>query len=77
MELREWLFRNRIKITVFSKGLGYTREYISNICNDKSLPSVYLARKISAATNGEVSMVELLKIDDNTELPITKLNLGI
>ncbi len=65
MELRLWLCKNRITIKDFSDKLGYTREYIGNICSEKHIPSVYLAKRISKFTNGEVSVMDLLKIRDD------------
>ena len=65
MELREWLHQNRMKISTFSRQIGYAREYITNVSNRKSIPGRHLARTISNATNGEVTIQELMLPSEN------------
>ena len=59
MELREWLFRKKMKITDFSKMIDYDRVYLTNISNGKMMPGKHLARRIIEATDGEVTMQDL------------------
>lgn len=54
MELREYLFRNEITVTDFSKKLGYTNSYINQIVNGKAKPSRRLAKLIFQHTYGNV-----------------------
>lgn len=60
MNLREWLFRKRRKVTDFAKEVGVSRNHINMIVNDHAKPGAGLAAKIEAATNGEVTLRELL-----------------
>ncbi len=61
MDLREYLFRNRISIKALADQLEYSRTHLSLIVNKKAHPSARLARDIERATNGEVTAKELLK----------------
>jgi DNA-binding transcriptional regulator YdaS (Cro superfamily) len=60
MDLREWLFRNRIKITPFARSLEYDPVHLNKIVNGKRNPSKRLAKAIEKATNGEVKADELV-----------------
>lgn len=61
MDLREYLFRQRISVTDFAKLIGCSRAYISKIVNDQIRPGKRLAKDIELITNGEVTAEELLK----------------
>lgn len=61
MELREYLFRNRISITDFSKKVDFSRNYISQIALGYRKPSKKLAKLIEKETNGEVTLEELIR----------------
>jgi transcriptional regulator with XRE-family HTH domain len=61
MELKLYLVKNRFTIKQFSEMIGYSRNQISGIANGKSKPSLRLAKVIEQATNGEVTIEELLK----------------
>lgn len=61
MELREYLFRKRIKLTEFSKLINYDITYISKIINGSRKPGRKMAEIIEKATEGEVTAEELLK----------------
>jgi len=60
MDLREYLFRKRLKVTEFSKNLGASRIHISEIVNGRRVPSRLLAKAIEKETGGEVTVKELL-----------------
>ncbi len=59
MELREYLFKNRISVVEFSRILECDRSYISQIVNGKR-PGKNLAKLIEMTTNGEVTVKGLL-----------------
>ena len=65
MELREYLFRKRLKISDFAKEIGYGRTYVNEIVNRTKKPGKHLARQIEQATNGEVKAEDLLKGDED------------
>jgi len=61
MNLREYLFVKRITVKDFSELVDYSRTHLSAIVNGKLRPSPKLARRIEKATEGEVTVEELLK----------------
>jgi DNA-binding transcriptional regulator YdaS (Cro superfamily) len=61
MDLREYLFRNRISVTDFSNKLEYSRTHISEIMNGRRNCPKRLAILIESATKGQVSINDLLK----------------
>lgn len=61
MDLRTYLFQKRISVTKFSKTLGCSRIHLSEIVNERRIPSIMLARYIELVTNGEVKAEDLLK----------------
>jgi|LakMenEpi03Aug12_release.lakeMendotaPanAssembly.Ray.scaffolds.fasta_scaffold204368_2 hypothetical protein len=61
MDLREYLFRKRIKITHFAKQINYGRTYVNEIVNGTRKPGKKLALCIEKETNGEVTLVSLLE----------------
>jgi transcriptional regulator with XRE-family HTH domain len=71
MELRDYLHFKRITTTEFAKIVGTRKQYISRISNGYRKPGEALARKISEATNGEVSFEELMSIQPK-EVPFLK-----
>lgn len=64
MDLREYLFRNRLTITDFGKKIDCPRAYLSQIVNGHKKPGKRLAKVIEDATNGEVTAQELLQTKD-------------
>lgn len=60
MELKLYLVKNRLTINEFSEMLNYSRTHLSAIINGRLSPSKKLAKMIEKATNGEVSIKELL-----------------
>ena len=67
MDLREYLFRKRISILDFSKIVECSRTHLSEMVHGRRIPSKRLARDIEKATNGEVTIEELMK-GENHEL---------
>jgi len=61
MQLKVYLVQNRLTIKEFSEMIGYSRNQISGIANEKLKPSLRLAKLIEQATNGQVTVEELLK----------------
>jgi plasmid maintenance system antidote protein VapI len=61
MHLREYLFQNRLKISEFAKTINYDRRYINDVVNGTKIPGRKLAEVIQKATNGDVTVEELLK----------------
>lgn len=59
MELRMYIFKNRIKQAPFAKKIGCSVIHLGRIVNGLAPPSAMLAVKIVAATNGEVSFEDL------------------
>jgi plasmid maintenance system antidote protein VapI len=60
VNLRDYLYHNRISVTEFAKNIDYSRGHLTSIINGKLRPSKKLARQIEKATNGEVKAEELL-----------------
>lgn len=54
MNLREYLFRNEMKIAEFARKIEYNPTYINGIVNGLVKPSHRLAKTISLATGGIV-----------------------
>lgn len=65
MNLKEYLFLNRMTVTQFSEMMGYHRNHISGIISGRVTPSRGLAKSIERITNGEVTSQELLKRKEN------------
>jgi DNA-binding transcriptional regulator YdaS (Cro superfamily) len=61
MNLREYLFYNRISIKEFAEKIEYSRPHLSGIIHGKYRPSARLAKTIELATNGEVTVKELME----------------
>lgn len=61
MDLRTYLFNERISVTDFSKTLGCSRIHLSEIINGRRVPSLMLAKSIEMATNGQVTAKEVMK----------------
>jgi DNA-binding transcriptional regulator YdaS (Cro superfamily) len=60
MNLREWMFRNKKKVTELAQELDTSRPNLNMIVLGKKTPSAKLAKKIEEATKGEVTLRELL-----------------
>ena len=63
MKLSDYLKSHNISQTDFSKSLGVSGSHISQIRKGTKNPSTKLAKKIEQATDGKVSVIELLDID--------------
>lgn len=61
MKLKIYLIENHITIKNFAESIGYSRSQISNIINGVSKPSKRLVRTIEEATNGLVTLKDLIK----------------
>lgn len=67
MDLREYLFKKRIKVSEFSRTINYDRSYINDIVNGKKFAGKKLAKAISDATDGEVTVEELMRGTEQDE----------
>jgi ribosome-binding protein aMBF1 (putative translation factor) len=61
MNLREYLFYNRITVKEFSEKIEYSRTHLSAIIHGRLKPSKRLAKQIERETNGEVTVKELME----------------
>ncbi len=66
MKLDEYLFRTRKTQTAFAEELGIQRQYFNSLVRGRRVPGRYLARKIEKATNGQVTVLELLFPEEET-----------
>ena len=62
MRLKEYLFRNNIKVTTFARRIDVNRNYLNRIVLGHVRPGRFLAQTIELATNGNVKVQELLSI---------------
>lgn len=60
MDLREYLFRKRIKQTEFAKKVGVSRPYLSQVVNGQAVCDINIAKRISLATDNAVTRDELM-----------------
>jgi DNA-binding transcriptional regulator YdaS (Cro superfamily) len=60
MELRDYLHVNKIKKKDFAAKLEYSIPYFGRICEGLKKPSKRLAKAIEIATDGEVTIREML-----------------
>ena len=60
MDLREYLFRNRMKGTEFAKKIGYNARYINSIVRGDFPAGPRLAETISKATDHAVTVEEIV-----------------
>jgi len=63
VNIREYLFYNKLSVREFSKKVDCSRTYLSQIVHGKIKPGRKLARDIERATNGEVKAADMLGID--------------
>lgn len=61
MDLREYLFKHRISVKDFAEKIEYARTHVSQIVHGKRKPGKRLAKAIEMATEGEVTVKELLE----------------
>lgn len=61
MKLKIWLVLNNKTLTQFCKEINYDITYISKIGKGKKKPGRKLAEMIEKATNGEVTIDDLMK----------------
>lgn len=61
-KLQEWVSKNNYIVEEVSTVLGYTAKYMTYVINGSRRPSVNLAKKIEALTEGYVTAAELLRL---------------
>ena len=61
MDLRKYLFENRISQTSFAKKIGYNKNSLALIYHGKRKPGKGMALAIKYATNGLVDYPDILK----------------
>jgi len=54
MELKVWLWENKVTTGHFAERLKCNRAHLAQICSYKRMPGIELARKIEAETRGQV-----------------------
>lgn len=59
MDLRRYLFEYQITRVELARMIGYTRNYITSIARGRVIPSLRVAKLISDATKGVVTIEEL------------------
>ena len=62
MDLREYIFRNRLTITAMAQQLMVNRNYLARIVNGHLIPSKRLAKDIERCTNQDVKAEEFVKM---------------
>lgn len=67
MELIDWLHFNRMKGTHFARIVGCSSGYIYQIKEKRYKPTKWLAQAISNATNGQVTVEEILRKKQETK----------
>jgi len=60
MKLNEWLEANNNNRAQFCRDLGISRAHLYRILNGENSPGPKLAEKIEKATDGQVTVMELL-----------------
>lgn len=60
MNLQQWMNRNNVSNTALAIIVDVHNSYVSHIKKNTRRPSPELALKIQEATNGEVTVMELL-----------------
>lgn len=66
MKLKEYLFFEKKTIKQFAKDTDYSATHMWEIVNEKRIPSKRMAKIIEKATNGEVTIADLIpEIIDN------------
>lgn len=68
MELRLYLKKNRLTVNEFCEKVNYSRTHVSAVINKRFRPSKKLAKLIEQATNGEVTMEEILESTNKTKI---------
>lgn len=57
MDLREYLFRNRIKTAAFARKIGFSAGHMHNLIYGRVNESKSALKKVKNATNGEVDRI--------------------
>lgn len=61
MDLRTYLFNHRLKVAAFGRMIDISAIHLHKIISGERKPSKKLAKVIERATNGDVTIEELLK----------------
>lgn len=64
MKLKEYLKTNKIKAKEFAEKIGVTPAYVTLIHQGKRWPRVDLMRRISEATDGQVTANDFAAVDE-------------
>jgi DNA-binding transcriptional regulator YdaS (Cro superfamily) len=66
MQLREYLFKNKLSRAKFSRSINYTKSYLNQVMRGMSPLGEKLIRSIEKETHGQVSQKDLQEeIEDN------------
>ncbi len=67
MRLLDWMENNNVNKSAFAQKLGISRTHLYEIMNQTAMASRKLAKQIQDATNGEVTIMELLYPQEQKE----------
>lgn len=59
MNLREYLFFEKLSVTNFAKKIGISRTHLTAVISKKTRPSLHLSKLIEIETKGKVTLDEL------------------
>lgn len=54
MKLDDWLWANKLRRSAFAEMAQISKGYVTNLCDGKVRPSLEMAQRIAAVTNGQV-----------------------
>lgn len=61
MDIKTYIWKNRMTLRDFATLVGCNYSYMSRIATEKLLPSPELAKKIEAATNGQIKAKKMIR----------------
>jgi DNA-binding transcriptional regulator YdaS (Cro superfamily) len=64
MKLADYLDRTRIPRGEFAALIGATGGWVTQLCQGDGWPSRAMAERIAAATNGQVTANDFMRLDD-------------
>lgn len=68
MELDEWLWRNKCTQRKMAKAIGVHTQTLFNMIKKNRTPTLFTALAIQKFTNGQVTLEELLSVEDTENL---------
>lgn len=68
MMLREYLFKNNLKISEFALIIDYSRNHLNQVVIQNKKPGKKMAKAIEKATEGKVTVKELMSVKKEKNL---------